>query len=104
MSQKKLQVWLPLIFSIVMIAGMFFGFKLHQETGGKSFFSRDRKTSLQETLDLIKDRYVDNVGLDTLQNDAITEVMDHLDPHSVYIPASDVAATNEELQGNFQGI
>ena len=104
MSKKKLQVWLPLIFSMVMIAGMFFGFKLHQETGGKSFFSRDRKTSLQETLDLIKDRYVDKVGLDTLQNDAITEVMDHLDPHSVYIPASEVDATNEELQGNFEGI
>lgn len=104
MSKKKLQVWLPLIFAIVMIAGMFFGFKLHQETGGKSFFSRDRKTSLQETLDLIKNRYVDKVGLDTLQNDAITEVMDHLDPHSVYIPASEVDATNEELQGNFEGI
>jgi len=104
MSKKKLQVWLPLIFSVVMIAGMFFGFKLHQETGGKSFFSRDKKTSLQETLDLIKDKYVDKIKLDSLQNDAITDVMNHLDPHSVYIPASDVETANEELQGNFEGI
>ena len=105
MRNKKLQVWLPLIFSLVMIAGMFFGFKLNQQTGSsKSFFKRDKRSSLQEALDLIKDRYVDNVGLDSLQDDAINEVMTHLDPHSVYIPASDVTAANEDLVGNFEGI
>jgi len=104
MSKKKLQVWLPLVFSLVMIAGMFFGFKLHQEAGGQSMFRRDKRTSLQETLDLIRNKYVDKVGLDSLQDDAIAEVMNHLDPHSVYIPASDVASANEELQGNFEGI
>jgi carboxyl-terminal processing protease len=104
MSKKKLQVWLPLVFSLVMITGMFFGFKLHQEAGGQSFFKRDKKTSLQEALDLIKTKYVDKVGLDSLQDDAINEVMSHLDPHSVYIPASDVESANEELQGNFEGI
>jgi carboxyl-terminal processing protease len=104
MSKKKLQVWLPLIFSLVMITGMFFGFRLHQEAGGQSFFKRDKKTSLQEALDLIRNKYVDKVGLDSLQDDAINEVMNHLDPHSVYIPASDVASANEALQGNFEGI
>lgn len=104
MSKKKLQVWLPLIFSMVMITGMFFGFKLHQEAGGQNFFHRDKRTSLQEALDLIRNKYVDKVGLDSLQDDAINEVMNHLDPHSVYIPASDVASANEELQGNFEGI
>lgn len=105
MRNKKLQVWLPLLFSLVMIAGMFFGFKLHQQTGSKEgFFTRERKTSLQEAIDLIKDRYVDSVHLDSLQNDAITDVMNHLDPHSVYIPASDVAQANEDLVGNFEGI
>jgi carboxyl-terminal processing protease len=104
MSKKKLQVWLPLIFSVVMITGMIFGFKLHQETGGKDFFARDKKTSLQETLDLIRNKYVDKIGVDSLQDDAINEVMNHLDPHSIYIPASDVASVNEELEGNFEGI
>jgi carboxyl-terminal processing protease len=104
MTKKKLQVWLPLIFSLVMITGMFFGFKLHQEAGGRSFFQRDKRTSLQEALDLIRNKYVDKVGLDSLQDDAINEVMNHLDPHSVYIPASDVESANEELQGNFEGI
>jgi carboxyl-terminal processing protease len=105
MKNKKLQVWLPLIFSVVMIAGMFFGFRLHQENGSpNNFFKKDRSTSLQEALDIIKDRYVDKVGLDSLQDDAINEVMNHLDPHSLYIPATDVSSANEDLVGNFEGI
>lgn len=105
MRNKKLQVWLPLIFSLVMIAGMFFGYKLHQQTGSvKGFFTRDHRTSLQEALDLIKARYVDSVGIDSLQDDAMEGIMNHLDPHSVYIPASDLSEANEDIVGNFQGI
>ena len=105
MRNKKLQVWLPLIFSVVMITGMFFGFKLHQQTGSyESFFKKSKQTSLQEALDLIKDRYVDSVRMDSLQNDAITDVMNHLDPHSVFIPASNLSEMNEDLIGNFEGI
>src|SRR5215203_3647090 len=105
MRNKKLQVWLPLIFSLVMISGMFFGFKLHQQTGStKGFFKKDRRTSLQEAMDLIRTRYVDSIGMDSLQDDAMYEMMNHLDPHSVYIPAMDVSEANEDIVGNFEGI
>lgn len=105
MRNKKLQVWLPLIFSVVMIAGMFFGFKLHQETGStQGFFKRDKRTALQEAFDLIRSRYVDSVKLDSIQDDAMQGVMSHLDPHSVYIPASELGAANEDIVGNFEGI
>ncbi len=104
MHNKKFQVWLPLILSVVMIAGMFFGFKMHQQTGSGNFFRLDKANTLQETMDLIKKRYVDAVKLDSLKDDAITSVMDHLDPHSVYIPYSEVAEANEDLAGNFEGI
>jgi len=104
MRNKKLQVWLPMILAVVMILGMFFGFKLHQQTGSQNFFQRDKTTTLQETMDLIKSRYVDSVQLDSLKDDAINAVMEHLDPHSVYIPATSVSEANEELQGGFEGI
>lgn len=100
-----MQVWLPLIFSLVMIAGMFFGFRLHQQTGsGDGFFKRDKRSALQEALNIIKTRYVDSIGVDSLQNDAMQGLMNHLDPHSYYIPASDLTAANEEITGNFEGI
>ena len=62
MGNKKLQVWLPLLFSIVMILGMFFGYRL---AGGRQFLKTGRQSSLQETLDLIRlhyDQYHRNSG------------------------------------------
>ncbi|RYY98664.1 MAG: S41 family peptidase [Chitinophagaceae bacterium] len=105
MRNKKWQVWLPLVFSLVMIAGMFFGFRLHQQTGGKrSFFAREQRSSLQEAIDLIRSKYVDKVRIDSLQDNAMDGLMNQLDPHSVYIPNREVAEANEDITGNFQGI
>jgi len=105
MNNKKLQVWLPLIFSTVMIAGMFFGFNLHKQTGSnKGFFAVNKRNSLEEALELIKLRYVDSVHIDTLEEGAIQQMMSGLDPHSVYIPASSLKEVNEDIAGNFEGI
>ncbi|HEX6180195.1 MAG TPA: PDZ domain-containing protein, partial [Chitinophagaceae bacterium] len=101
---KRLQVWLPLLFSLVMIAGMVIGFKLRENTPSNGFFRTAKKTPLQEVLELINSKYVDKVNTDTLGNDAIQEMLAHLDPHSVYIPATEVQELNEDLEGNFKGI
>jgi carboxyl-terminal processing protease len=98
MKNKKLQVWLPLIFSIVMIAGMFFGYQLQDP------FKITKRSSLQEAVDLIKLKYVDPVSMDSLQKDAIEEMMSKLDPHSVYFPPVELKEANEDLAGNFEGI
>ncbi|HMU45870.1 MAG TPA: S41 family peptidase [Chitinophagaceae bacterium] len=105
MGNKKLQVWLPLIFSVVMIVGMFLGYGLGSKSGNsKGFFSSNKRGSVQEVLDLIKMRYVDNVQVDSLEGKAIQEMMNELDPHSVYFPPVDVQEANEDLAGNFEGI
>ncbi|MDP4265444.1 MAG: S41 family peptidase [Bacteroidota bacterium] len=101
MGNKKLKVWLPLMFSVVMIAGMFLGYDLG---GGSNFFKTDKKTSLQEAVEIIRSKYVDNVNLDSLQGGAIQEMMSQLDPHSVYFPPVELKAADEELRGNFDGI
>jgi carboxyl-terminal processing protease len=104
MRNKKLQVWLPLIFSLVMIAGMFFGYQLGGKNKGKKFFGRENKNSLQEALDLIRMKYVDSVNLDSISIGAIEQMMNQLDPHSVYLPAMELKEANEDLAGNFEGI
>src|SRR5690606_7513587 len=101
MGNKKLQVWLPLLFSIVMILGMFFGYRM---AGGKAFLKAEKQTTLQEALDLIRLKYVDKVNVDSLQAGAIQEMMNHLDPHSVYFPPVELKKANEELKGSFEGI
>jgi carboxyl-terminal processing protease len=105
MGNKKIQVWLPLLFSLVMIAGMFLGFTLHKDTGSsKGFFAANKRNSLQDAIDLIRLKYVDSVHLDSLQGTAIEQMMNGLDPHSVYIPASSLQDVNEDLEGKFEGI
>jgi len=105
MVRKKVQVWLPLLFSLVMILGMTLGYKLRENTsGGNSFLKNSDRSPLQEAISLIQNKYVDNVHLDSLESPAINGLLDQLDPHSIYIPSSDVESMNEGLQGNFQGI
>jgi carboxyl-terminal processing protease len=104
MRNKKLQVWLPLLFSIVMIGGMFFGFQLNSQSGSDGFFKTEKRSAVQEALDLIRQKYVDSVGMDTLQQQAIQNMMGELDPHSVYIPASSLQEVNDDIMGKFEGI
>ncbi len=105
MVNKKLQAWLPLLFSIVMITGMLFGYKLGNQTGNnKGFFASNKRSSLQEAVDLIKMKYVDAVAVDSLEGLAIQQLMTELDPHSVYLPPVDLKEANEDLAGNFEGI
>jgi carboxyl-terminal processing protease len=91
-----------------MILGMWVGFSLSSSmgTGGSSgLFSRSSaSTSLQEILDLIRKRYVDTVNIPAITDSAIQGVLGQLDPHSAFIPASELAEVNEDLEGNFQGI
>ena len=44
------------------------------------------------------------MNTDSLSELAIEEVLTHLDPHSIYIPASKLTEVNEDLAGKFEGI
>lgn len=102
---KKLQVWLPLLFALVLIVGMAIGSRLRQNIPfSRGLFEKASSSSVQEVIDLVNQRYVDKVNADTLADDAIQAMLTHLDPHSVYIPATYLDEVNEELQGNFEGI
>ncbi len=90
MENKKIQIWLPVLFSITMVLGMLIGYQIKERTAGNSFFSLSRKTSLQEVVDLIKGKYVDKVASDSINQLAVNELLTHLDPHSVLIPEKDL--------------
>ncbi len=59
---------------------------------------------LGKLFSLIDAFYVDSVGMDKITEKAIVELLKSLDPHSAYIPADEVKAMNEPLNGNFDGI
>ncbi|MES2431082.1 MAG: S41 family peptidase [Bacteroidota bacterium] len=101
---KKIQVWLPLLFSITMIVGIFFGYKMRDNMPGKNFFTIDKASPVEEVLNLINNKYVDDIKGDVLGDTAIIAMLNKLDPHSVFIPREQLQQVNEELSGQFYGV
>lgn len=90
---------LPVIIAITFICGLWAG----------SYFTKDSTPTdssqkLNNILGLIKNEYVDEVNIDSIIEKTLPDLLSNLDPHSVYIPASDLQAVNEELDGSFSGI
>jgi carboxyl-terminal processing protease len=104
MRKKKLQVWLPLILSLCMIAGMFIGYRIKGNMPDNGIFFVEKERPVQEVLDLINRRYVDDENMDSLSTAAIQTILNQLDPHSVYLPVQELKQVNEDLEGQFFGI
>jgi carboxyl-terminal processing protease len=103
-NPSKLKSWLPIWVSLSLIVGMFLGFKMRDNFPDSPFFVRQQKSVLREVEQLIKKRYVDEVDMNRVGDTAIAAVLSMLDPHSVYIPAHEVDAINDDIHGQFVGI
>jgi len=101
--KKKLNYKIPLLFAIVAAFAMFVGarFSTHPKPDNGNF---DADALFQEVMMHINNDYVDKPDDTKLTQAAIEGMLKQLDPHSVFIPASELKETNEELQGNFEGI
>ena len=103
---NRLKVFLPIIFAVLLAAGIFIGSKLNFSSPSARFLQPDKKSSdkLNSVLNFIEEEYVDTVKKDVLVEKAITDLLQNLDPHSVYITAQEVKEMREPLEGNFEGI
>lgn len=101
-QNSKFQIRLPLVLCIGLAVGIFVGsgFNNRKATGD---IGKDVQ-KFRDVLTQIQTEYVDTVNTNTLVDDAIHHMLNKLDPHSAYIPASDRIAANEDLRGNFDGI
>jgi len=101
-KNTRYQISLPLILCLGIAAGIFigasFGNKKTSDEVGKDV------QKLREVLTYIENKYVDSIKTNKLVDESIQHLLGKLDPHSVYIPASDRVMADEELQGNFDGI
>ena len=104
--RPRLKVWTPLIAAVIMVLGMVLGFRLHDTLRSKRDIQSvvERSDRLEQMIDLIREKYVDSVNSNALYSDAVKGILSHLDPHTVYIPADEVAGINEDLEGSFFGI
>lgn len=97
---------LPVYFAIAVIFGIIIGAFFN---GGSSSLFSFTNNSLNEEkikrlIHFIEKEYVDNVNTDVILDEAITQMLGKLDPHSIYIPKENLQAITESMQGNFVGI
>lgn len=57
-----------------------------------------------KVLSLVNTFYVDTVNQEKLVESAIIEMLQKLDPHSIYVTKDEVKKMNEPLEGNFEGV
>lgn len=104
-NAKRINLWLPILFSLVLMLGMYFGFLLNNSaTLKKSITSIIQNNRMEEIIDLIDNRYVDEIDEEDLYRDGINGILNNLDPHTYYIPVENVAATNDQLRGSYKGL
>ncbi len=102
---KKINIFLPILIAICVVIGILLGNSLNKvQTPGFTGFTASKSNKLSAIVDLVSSSYVDSVSSSDLVEDAIPELLKNLDPHSTYIPASDMQEVVEEMQGNFGGI
>ncbi len=101
---KKSVVLFPLILALVLVSGIFIGLKLNRSGISDRLLILPRGDKVNNVLNLIEDSDVDSVSRDKLEETAIESILQKLDPHSVFIPADELKAVNEPLEGNFSGI
>ncbi|MDJ1471373.1 S41 family peptidase [Cytophagaceae bacterium DM2B3-1] len=95
-------VRLPILLAVTLAGGIFLGAKV----GGNSNNGNVAKSyqKYREILSLIDRDYVDTVNIEKLVDYSIEKMLEKLDPHTAYIPASDIQMARAQLESDFDGI
>ncbi|MBQ8544290.1 MAG: S41 family peptidase [Alistipes sp.] len=109
-KNSKHTILFPLLLAVGIVLGILLGQFVGRnkaESQLRTLISRTGLTSpnkLMQTCMLVENKYVDSISMDSLTELVIPLMMKELDPHSEYIPARDMQAMNESLEGEFDGI
>ena len=88
--------------SILFFVALLLGMQINNLISGDNIFEQLNK--FKDVLSLAEKYYVDDVDTPKLVESAINGMLSNLDPHSIYIPVSQLPRVNEDFQGSFEGI
>lgn len=104
MKKKSSYLW-PTIIAASMAVGIFVGGKLNfNDSPEKLFTTNSKKDKLNRLIDYIDYEYVDEINTDSIVDITVNNILEKLDPHSVYIPKQEMDKVSENMKGDFVGI
>ena len=95
---------LPIFLGLAVAIGILIGSSINFKNKAVIFSSNTTEAKIKRLINYIEYDYVDKVDTDSLLDDAITNMLVKLDPHSVYISKEELKQVTENLQGKFVGI
>lgn len=101
---KKNNAQIPLIVGFAVALGILIGSTLNFKNKAVYLNASSKEAKIKRLLNYIEYDYVDKVNTDSLLDDAITNMLTKLDPHSVYISKNELKQVTETMQGKFVGI
>lgn len=108
--KSKYNIFMPIILSLVLVVGISIGYILSNRIMEGNLYSanphkgKKGNDKINSLLEYIEYQYVDTINKKELVEKTVASMLESLDPHSAYIPASDFESVNEPLEGNFDGI
>lgn len=105
--QNKNNFLLPILFAAFLAIGLLLGNYFSDKTtfgGLTSSAGGEKYQKLQDIINILDTRYVDTLNSERLFEETIGDMLHKLDPHSNYIPARELLAMNESIEGKFGGI
>ena len=100
---------LPTLTVAGVLIGIIIGMALSQKANAQRIIYQNGTWQLEQSkvdrlLQLMQTAYVDELNIDSITDEAMTDLVHKLDPHSSYIPKEDLEMVNSELAGSFSGI
>lgn len=103
MNNSKFYIKLPMILAIGIAGGILIGARMADSGQSPAdLFSSVYK--FREVVTHVERDYVDEVDVDELVESAISNMLEQLDPHTVYIPAEEAKIAKSQLEGEFEGV
>ncbi len=103
-KNSNFQIRLPILLTLAVAAGILIGATMVDGSGNTTNNLVSSYLKFKEILTYIQRDYVDEVNTDDLVETAINQMLEKLDPHSVYIPADELELAKSQLEGEFEGI
>ncbi|AMR31368.1 hypothetical protein A0256_07985 [Mucilaginibacter sp. PAMC 26640] len=90
---------------LLILIGVTIGILMTRDFNGHTIFGAPAQSDkISRVLNLVNNNYVDSVNTDSIEGVTVNDMLQSLDPHSIYLPAQQAQNINERLGGGFNGI
>lgn len=101
-KNSSFHIRLPILLAAALIIGVLLGSNFAEPKTDERYKGSIEKVT--QLLDYIENDYVDSVNTSNLLEESIQNMLDKLDPHTVYIPPKDAELAQSQLRATYDGI